>query len=32
MQMDAGLDTGDMIARVTVPIAPEETGEAFLTS
>ena len=26
MQMDAGLDTGDMIARVTVPIAPEETG------
>ena len=26
MQMDAGLDTGDMIAKVTVPIAPEETG------
>lgn len=26
MQMDAGLDTGDMIAKVTVPLAPEETG------
>lgn len=26
MRMDAGLDTGDMITKVVVPIAPEETG------
>ncbi len=26
MQMDAGLDTGDMLARQVVPIAPDETG------
>lgn len=26
MQMDEGLDTGDMIARTEVPISPEETG------
>ncbi len=26
MQMDAGLDTGDMLEKVAVPIAPDETG------
>lgn len=26
MRMDTGLDTGDMIAKVTVPLDPEETG------
>lgn len=26
MKMDAGLDTGDMIAKVTVPLAEDETG------
>ena len=26
MQMDAGLDTGPMIERVEVPIAPRETA------
>ncbi len=26
MQMDAGLDTGDMLARTEVPLAPDETG------
>jgi len=29
MQMDAGLDTGPVIARVTVPIAPRDTGGAL---
>ena len=26
MQMDAGLDTGDMLKRQAIPIAPDETG------
>lgn len=26
MQMDVGLDTGDMLEKTVVPIAPEETG------
>lgn len=26
MQMDAGLDTGDMLNKVVIPIAPDETG------
>ncbi len=26
MQMNEGLDTGDMIARVEIPLAPDETG------
>ena len=26
MQMDAGLDTGDMLKKTVVPIAPDETG------
>ena len=26
MQMDAGLDTGDMLAKTVVPLAPDETG------
>ncbi len=26
MQMDAGLDTGDMLKKQTVPLAPDETG------
>lgn len=26
MQMDAGLDTGDMLAKKEVPLAPDETG------
>lgn len=29
MRMDAGLDTGDMIAKVVVPIAKDETGESL---
>lgn len=29
MQMDEGLDTGDMLLKTEVPIAPEETGESL---
>lgn len=29
MQMDAGLDTGDILSQVTVPIDPEETGDSL---
>ena len=29
MQMDEGLDTGDMILKTEVPISPEETGESL---
>ena len=29
MQMDEGLDTGDMILRQEVPILPDETGESL---
>lgn len=29
MQMDEGLDTGDMIQKKEVPIAPDETGETL---
>lgn len=29
MQMDEGLDTGDMLMKIEVPIAPDETGEAL---
>ena len=29
MQMDAGLDTGDMMAKVTVDIEPDETGDSL---
>lgn len=29
MQMNAGLDTGDMLCRTVVPIAPKETGESL---
>lgn len=29
MQMDAGLDTGDMLLKRTVPIEPKETGESL---
>lgn len=29
MKMDAGLDTGDMISKVVVPITKEETGESL---
>ena len=29
MQMDEGLDTGDMLLKKNVPIAPEETGESL---
>lgn len=29
MQMDEGLDTGDMLLRTEVEIAPEETGESL---
>ena len=29
MQMDAGLDTGDMIGQITVPIDPKETAESL---
>jgi methionyl-tRNA formyltransferase len=30
MQMDAGLDTGDIRLQRTLPIAPDETGETLL--
>lgn len=29
MQMDAGIDTGDMLNRIVVPIAEKETGESL---
>ena len=29
MKMDAGLDTGDMISKVMIPITKEETGESL---
>ena len=29
MQMDEGLDTGDMLLKTEVPITPEETGESL---
>ncbi len=29
MKMDAGLDTGDILAQTTTPIAPEETSETL---
>ncbi len=29
MQMNEGLDTGDMLAKTVVPIAPEETGDSL---
>lgn len=29
MRMDAGLDTGDMVSKVVVPIADNETGESL---
>ena len=29
MQMDVGLDTGDMLMKKIVPITPEETGESL---
>ncbi len=29
MKMDAGLDTGDMISKVIVPVTKEETGESL---
>lgn len=29
MQMDEGLDTGDMLLKAEVPITPEETGETL---
>jgi len=29
MQMDAGLDTGDMIMKTEVPLAPDETGASL---
>src|SRR5690606_32656304 len=29
MQMDAGLDTGDMLYRVERPLAPDETGASL---
>ena len=29
MQMDEGLDTGDMIMKMTVPVEEEETGESL---
>jgi methionyl-tRNA formyltransferase len=29
MQMDAGLDTGDILFQESVPIGPEETGESL---
>lgn len=29
MQMDEGLDTGDMIMKTEIPIAPDETGESL---
>lgn len=30
MQMDEGLDTGDMIDKVVVPIEKEETGGSLI--
>lgn len=32
MQMDEGLDTGDMLAKTEVPLEPDETGGSLLTS
>lgn len=29
MQMDEGLDTGDMLEKTVVPLAPDETGESL---
>jgi len=29
MQMDAGLDTGDMLSSRAIPIAPDETGQSL---
>ncbi len=29
MQMDEGLDTGDMILKEEIPILPDETGESL---
>jgi methionyl-tRNA formyltransferase len=29
MQMDAGLDTGDMLIRLSTPILPEDTGQSL---
>ena len=29
MQMDEGLDTGDMIMKTEIPIAADETGETL---
>lgn len=29
MQMDEGLDTGDMILKTEIPIAEDETGESL---
>lgn len=29
MQMDEGLDTGDMLLKTEVPVAPDETGESL---
>ena len=29
MQMDEGIDTGDMLLKTEVPITPEETGESL---
>ena len=32
MKMDEGLDTGDMLTKVEVPLAADETGAVSLTS
>ena len=32
MQMDEGLDTGDMLLKTEVPITAEETGESLHTN
>ncbi len=32
MKMDEGLDTGDMLTKVEVPLAADETGGSLLTS
>lgn len=29
MQMDEGLDTGDMLEKIVVPLTPDETGESL---
>lgn len=29
MQMDEGLDTGDMLEKIEIPLAPDETGESL---